>query len=78
MSLEFVGGCMGGEKSLLFAPANVSFFHVSYYIAFMIHFAPGAAGVLVGYPFDTAKVRIQTSEAGTYRGTFHCLFVCMR
>ena len=47
-------------------------------LAFMINFAPGAAGVLVGYPFDTAKVQIQTSEAGTYRGTFHCLFVCMR
>jgi len=38
----------------------------------------GAAGVLAGYPLDTVKVRIQTSPAGTYKGTFDCLFDCVR
>jgi len=38
----------------------------------------GAAGVLAGYPLDTVKVRIQTSPPGTYRGTFDCLFDCVR
>ncbi len=33
----------------------------------------GAGGVLVGYPLDTVKVRIQIGEPGRYRGTFHCL-----
>ncbi|KAF9285689.1 mitochondrial carrier domain-containing protein [Linnemannia elongata] len=30
----------------------------------------GIASVLVGHPFDLAKVRIQTSPTGTYKGTF--------
>jgi len=34
--------------------------------------------VLAGYPLDTVKVRIQTSPPGTYRGTFDCLFDCVR
>ncbi|XP_037081022.1 mitochondrial basic amino acids transporter-like, partial [Pollicipes pollicipes] len=35
----------------------------------------GVAGVVVGHPLDTVKVRIQTQCARnpTYRGTFHCL-----
>ncbi|KAI9565283.1 hypothetical protein GHT06_009068 [Daphnia sinensis] len=35
----------------------------------------GCAGVAVGYPLDTVKVRLQTQDARhpTYRGTFHCL-----
>ncbi|XP_076874064.1 mitochondrial basic amino acids transporter isoform X2 [Brachyhypopomus gauderio] len=34
----------------------------------------GAAGVLVGHPFDTVKVRLQVQCANKplYRGTFHC------
>ncbi|XP_063079461.1 mitochondrial basic amino acids transporter [Engraulis encrasicolus] len=34
----------------------------------------GAAGVLVGHPFDTVKVRLQVQsvEKPLYRGTFHC------
>lgn len=34
----------------------------------------GCAGVLVGHPFDTIKVRLQTQSASSpmYRGTFHC------
>ncbi|XP_077321351.1 solute carrier family 25 member 47-like isoform X1 [Lithobates pipiens] len=31
----------------------------------------GACGVMVGYPLDTVKVRIQTQ--GTYRGIWHCI-----
>ena len=33
------------------------------------------AGILVGYPLDTVKVRIQTQDPtkGKYRGTFQCL-----
>ncbi|XP_003743595.1 mitochondrial basic amino acids transporter [Galendromus occidentalis] len=35
----------------------------------------GCAGVLVGHPFDTVKVRLQTQDPRNpvYRGTFHCL-----
>ena len=36
----------------------------------------GAAGVLIGYPLDTVKVKIQTQDPTKglqYRGTFHCL-----
>ncbi|XP_062407447.1 mitochondrial basic amino acids transporter-like [Sardina pilchardus] len=34
----------------------------------------GAAGVLVGHPFDTVKVRlqVQSAEKPLYRGTIHC------
>ncbi|CAL8289587.1 mitochondrial basic amino acids transporter isoform X1 [Gadus morhua] len=34
----------------------------------------GAAGVLVGHPFDTVKVRlqIQSVDKPLYRGTYHC------
>ncbi|XP_007886519.1 mitochondrial basic amino acids transporter [Callorhinchus milii] len=34
----------------------------------------GAAGVLVGHPFDTVKVRLQVQnpDKPRYRGTFHC------
>ncbi|XP_015254212.1 PREDICTED: mitochondrial basic amino acids transporter-like [Cyprinodon variegatus] len=34
----------------------------------------GAAGVLVGHPFDTVKVRLQVQSVDKplYRGTFHC------
>ncbi|XP_068613441.1 mitochondrial basic amino acids transporter-like [Brachionichthys hirsutus] len=34
----------------------------------------GAAGVLVGHPFDTVKVRlqVQSSQRPLYRGTIHC------
>lgn len=35
----------------------------------------GCAGVIVGHPFDTIKVHLQTQDARNpmYRGTFHCL-----
>ncbi|XP_062121384.1 mitochondrial basic amino acids transporter [Drosophila sulfurigaster albostrigata] len=35
----------------------------------------GAAGVLVGHPFDTVKVHLQTDNPNNpkYRGTFHCM-----
>ncbi|GLH01426.1 Congested-like trachea protein [Gryllus bimaculatus] len=35
----------------------------------------GCAGVLVGHPFDTIKVHLQTQDAlrPIYRGTFHCM-----
>ncbi|ODN04271.1 Mitochondrial basic amino acids transporter [Orchesella cincta] len=35
----------------------------------------GAAGVIVGHPLDTVKVRLQTQSPTNikYRGTFHCL-----
>lgn len=35
----------------------------------------GCAGVLVGHPFDTVKVRLQTQDSNNkiYRGTFHCI-----
>ncbi|XP_054710512.1 mitochondrial basic amino acids transporter-like [Uloborus diversus] len=35
----------------------------------------GCAGVLVGHPFDTVKVRLQTQDCNNkiYRGTFHCI-----
>ncbi|XP_070577659.1 mitochondrial basic amino acids transporter-like [Ptychodera flava] len=34
----------------------------------------GIAGVVVGHPFDTVKVRLQTQASGRalYKGTFHC------
>lgn len=31
----------------------------------------GISGLLVGHPFDTAKVHLQTNPI--YRGTFHCM-----
>lgn len=35
----------------------------------------GCAGVIVGHPFDTIKVHLQTQDASRpmYRGTIHCL-----
>ncbi len=43
----------------------------------VVHIISGAAGILVGFPFDTVKVRIQTQsmiESGPkYTGTLHCL-----
>jgi len=40
----------------------------------------GCAGVLVGHPLDTVKVRIQTQDTRNpqYRGTFHCLSTIVR
>jgi len=40
----------------------------------------GCAGVLVGHPFDTVKVRIQTQDARNplYKGTFHCFTSIIR
>ncbi|KAG2481944.1 hypothetical protein HYH03_019098 [Edaphochlamys debaryana] len=33
----------------------------------------GAANVVSGFPFDTIKVRLQSSSPGEYRGPVHCL-----
>ncbi|XP_053469629.1 mitochondrial basic amino acids transporter isoform X2 [Ictalurus furcatus] len=40
----------------------------------------GAAGVLIGHPFDTVKVRLQVQNAHKplYRGTFHCFHSIIR
>lgn len=44
------------------------------YVEFFSGCLGGIAGVLVGQPFDTVKVRLQT-QSGTliYRGVWHCL-----
>ncbi|XP_063097489.1 mitochondrial basic amino acids transporter isoform X1 [Cavia porcellus] len=41
---------------------------------FLAGCAGGVAGVLVGHPFDTVKVRlqVQSEEKPQYRGTLHC------
>ncbi|XP_053553433.1 mitochondrial basic amino acids transporter isoform X1 [Bombina bombina] len=41
---------------------------------FLAGCAGGAAGVLVGHPFDTVKVRLQVQSVSKplYRGTIHC------
>ncbi|XP_041489178.1 mitochondrial basic amino acids transporter isoform X1 [Microtus oregoni] len=41
---------------------------------FLAGCAGGVAGVLVGHPFDTVKVRlqVQNTEKPQYRGTLHC------
>lgn len=43
----------------------------------------GLAGIVVGYPADTVKVRLQTQPyvAGTphlYTGTFHCFLTILK
>ncbi|XP_055352160.1 mitochondrial basic amino acids transporter-like [Paramacrobiotus metropolitanus] len=40
----------------------------------------GCAGVIVGYPLDTVKVRLQTQSAAAplYKGTYHCLSTIVR
>ncbi|KAA0711588.1 Mitochondrial basic amino acids transporter [Triplophysa tibetana] len=40
----------------------------------------GAAGVLVGHPFDTVKVRLQVQNVDKplYRGTYHCFQTIVR
>ncbi|XP_019622490.1 PREDICTED: mitochondrial basic amino acids transporter-like [Branchiostoma belcheri] len=40
----------------------------------------GAAGVVVGHPFDTVKVRLQTQSTNKplYRGTLHCFAEIVR
>lgn len=40
----------------------------------------GCVGVLVGHPFDTVKVRLQTQDAKkpVYRGTYHCLSLIVK
>lgn len=41
----------------------------------IIAFLLGAAGVLVGHPFDTVKVHLQTDDPKNpkYKGTLHCM-----
>ncbi|KIL60578.1 hypothetical protein M378DRAFT_14045 [Amanita muscaria Koide BX008] len=48
-------------------------------IDFIAGFIAGVAGVLVGHPFDTVKVRFQTpSLAGKYRSSFHAIATIIR
>ena len=44
-------------------------------IVIFFFLSSGCAGVLVGHPFDTVKVRLQTQDPRNpvYKGTFHCL-----
>ena len=37
----------------------------------------GIAGVIVGQPFDTIKVRLQTQN-GRYRGILHCYYSMLK
>ncbi|KAI1305259.1 Mitochondrial basic amino acids transporter [Halotydeus destructor] len=49
------------------------------YVDFLAGCLGGVAGVLVGHPLDTVKVKLQTqgmlSSNTLYRGTLHCLLV---
>lgn len=47
---------------------------------FLAGCAGGVAGVLVGHPFDTVKVRlqVQNAEKPQYRGTLHCFQTIIR
>jgi hypothetical protein len=68
MALDFVAGCAGGTAFIY--KSSKGFFSDQ-----AVHFT-GAAGVLVGFPLDTVKVRIQTqdmSKGVKYTGTFQCL-----
>lgn len=40
----------------------------------MSEWRTGCAGLIVGHPFDTVKVRLQTQSVAkpVYRGTIHC------
>ena len=85
MALDFAAGCFGGktiqknstkrlilrQKSLLRGIMETIKSILKFFIIL------GAAGVLVGYPFDTVKVRIQTQNVKNrnvlYTGTFQCL-----
>jgi solute carrier family 25 (mitochondrial carnitine/acylcarnitine transporter), member 20/29 len=42
---------------------------------FFFYYFTGVGGVLVGHPFDTVKVHLQTQSFTNpvYKGTFHCL-----
>eukprot|EP00117_Sycon_ciliatum_P025815 scpid63831/ scgid21340/ Mitochondrial carnitine/acylcarnitine carrier protein CACL; CACT-like; Solute carrier family 25 member 29 len=44
---------------------------------FVAGWCGGCAGILVGHPFDTVKVRVQTQPLGTqgrYNGVLHCFY----
>ncbi|KAG5185388.1 solute carrier family 25 member 45-like protein, partial [Tribonema minus] len=42
-------------------------------VAFAAGLTSGCAGILVGQPFDTVKVRLQTAPLGAYSGPLRCL-----
>eukprot|EP00611_Tribonema_gayanum_P020393 TRINITY_DN3714_c0_g1_i1.p1 TRINITY_DN3714_c0_g1~~TRINITY_DN3714_c0_g1_i1.p1 ORF type:complete len:344 (-),score=102.66 TRINITY_DN3714_c0_g1_i1:239-1270(-) len=42
------------------------------WVAFAAGMTSGAAGIIVGQPFDTVKVRLQTAPASTYSGALQC------
>ena len=66
MALDFGAGCAGGKLEL-----NLDEDILVLFFCFFLFFF----GILVGYPLDTVKVRIQTQDPTNlkYRGTFQCL-----
>ncbi|CAB4034577.1 mitochondrial basic amino acids transporter-like, partial [Paramuricea clavata] len=38
----------------------------------------GVAGVIVGHPFDTVKVRLQTQPSSSYSGMIQCFSKIVR
>ena len=66
MALDIGAGCAGGKLDLNLFDEEILIFLGTF---------PGMAGILVGYPLDTVKVRIQTQDPTNlkYRGTFQCL-----
>ena len=74
MALDFAAGCVGGMSG------KFPSFFLNYKISHSIIL--GAAGVLVGYPLDTVKVKIQTQDVKNgqmqYKGTFDCFFKLVR
>ncbi|OQR70162.1 mitochondrial carnitine/acylcarnitine carrier protein CACL-like [Tropilaelaps mercedesae] len=47
---------------------------------FVVGWISGCAGVIVGHPFDTVKVRLQTQDAAKpkYRNTIHCFTTILK
>lgn len=43
------------------------------YLSYLAGVASGITKSLVGHPFDTVKLRMQTEETGRFRGPFDCL-----
>ena len=83
MAADFAAGCIGG----MYNEYSISI-EESYLIElrkfrelFSWYNQPGAAGIAVGFPLDTVKVRIQTqdiSKGVKYKSTFGCLATIIR
>jgi hypothetical protein len=61
MVLDFLAGCAGGVKRVFF------------YLKILQNVFTGCSGVLVAYPLDTVKVKLQVRSDHRYKGTIHCL-----